>query len=113
MLIFAVLVGVLASCGVVQKLKPKKGLFFDGHQFRASAEQVGEEREEFLTTVRRASQSAVGAREAGRHASVRYCINQFGRSDIEWAEGQGPDDENIEDRISDDLITFRGRCEGW
>ena len=104
---------MLASCGAVDRLRPKKGIFFDGHQFRVRAEKVGEEREEFAVRVSRASQSVEGAREAGRHGAVTYCIENFGNSAIDWAAGQGPDDENIEARIVDDQLNLRGRCKGW
>ncbi|MDU8929040.1 hypothetical protein RXV86_16725 [Alisedimentitalea sp. MJ-SS2] len=107
------LTSLVASCGAVQKLKPKKGLYFDGQRYRVRAQKVGDEREEFQATVSKASRSIEGTREAGRHASVTYCINNYGRSDIEWAEGQGPDDENIEQRIVNDQVTFRGRCKAW
>ncbi|MDQ2091449.1 hypothetical protein [Marimonas arenosa] len=111
--ILTLVASLLASCGAVDRLRPKKGLYFDGHQFRARAQQVGEEREDFAVTVARASQSAEGAREAGRHAAVTYCIEQFGRSEIDWATGQGPDDEGLASRIVDDKLTFTGRCKGW
>ena len=104
---------MLASCGAVGKLRSKKGLLFDGKQFRAQSDKVGEEREEFIVTVSRASQSAEGAREAGRHEANSYCIKNYGRSDMEWAPGQGPDDANITARIVDDKLVLRGRCDGW
>lgn len=114
----AVLAGLvlvmLAGCsGAIQRLKPKKGVFFDGHQFRAKASQIGETREEFEVVVRRASQSAEGAREAGRHEAHSYCIRWFGRSDVTWAEGLGPDVEDIGARIADDQLVLRGRCKAW
>lgn len=104
---------VLASCGAVDRLKPRKGLYFDGKQFRARVEKVGDTREEFIVTVARASQSVEGAREAGRHAANGYCIRNYGKSDMEWAEGLGPDDDNLAARIIDDKLTLKGRCDGW
>ena len=74
---------------------------------------MGEEHEEFAVSVFRASQSVAGAREAGRHAAVTYCIKQYGRSEIDWAAGQGPDDEALPRRIVDDTLGLRGRCKGW
>lgn len=112
-ILFGLVAVMLASCGAVSKLRSKKGVYFDGHQFRARSEKVGDEREEFIVTVARASQSAEGAREAGRHEANSYCITNFGRSDMEWVAGQGPDDENIATRIVDDKLVLRGRCEGW
>ena len=112
--ILALAGSLLASCSAVDKLRPRKGVFFDGHQFRARAEQVGEEREDFAVTVHRASQSAKGAAAAGAHQAVTYCIKNFGRSDLTWDAGLGPDDEKtVAARIQDDQITFRGRCAGW
>ena len=111
--VLALAASVLASCGATERLRSKKGLFFDGHQFRTRAEQVGEEHEEFAVSVFRASQSVAGAREAGRHAAVTYCIKQYGRSEIDWAAGQGPDDEALPRRIVDDTLGLRGRCKGW
>lgn len=104
---------VLASCGVVDRLKPKKGLFFDGHQFRATAQKVEDDRQDFIVTVSRASQSVEGAREAGRHAANGYCIKNYGKSDMDWAAGLGPDDDNLAARIVDDKLTLKGRCKGW
>ena len=104
---------LLASCGAVKNLRGNKGVLFDGHQFRATSDSVGDEREEFVVTVARASQSVEGARGAGRHEANSYCIRNFGKSDKEWAPGQGPDDENIETRIVDDKLVLRGRCTGW
>ena len=104
---------MLASCGAVSKLRSKKGLLFDGQQFRVRSEKVGDAREEFIVTVARASQSVEGAREAGRHEANSYCITNYGKSEKTWAAGQGPDDENIAARIFDDKLTLRGRCAGW
>jgi len=111
--ILALAASMLASCGAVDRLRPKKGLYFDGHLFRAKAQKVGDDRAEFAVTVPRASQSAEGAREAGRHAAVTYCIKEYGRSEIDWAAGQGPDDEGLAARIVDDKLNLRGRCKGW
>lgn len=112
-ILLAVAASMLASCGAVDKLRPRKGMYFDGHQFRAKAQKVEDDRAEFSVTVARASQSAEGAREAGRHAGVTYCIKQYGRSEIDWAEGLGPDDEGFPARIQDDKVTLKGRCKGW
>ncbi|WP_137699947.1 hypothetical protein [Marimonas lutisalis] len=101
--------GLLASCGAVDKLKPKKGLYFDGQQFRARLEQLGDEHKEFAVSVFNVSKSLEGARQAGAYEATRHCIEYFGNSDIEW--DVGPEDESL--TVQDDTITFRGRCEGW
>jgi len=104
---------MLASCGIGDMVRNKKGLYFDGHQFRVRSAKDGDAREDFIVTVSRASQSVEGAREAGRHEANRYCITNFGKSEKTWAAGQGPDDENIAARIVDDKLTLRGRCAAW
>jgi hypothetical protein len=100
---------ILAGCSVADRMRPKKGIFFEGHQFRARAEQVGEEREDFQVTVHRVSQSIEGARQAGAYEAVRYCIKEFGASDATWTVG--PESEGL--TVVDDTLTLRGRCKGW
>lgn len=94
----------VAACGRGQTAVP-----FDGIYFRANAKAVERSaRETFVVTVRRASRSEEGARQAAAHEATRYCIRWFGRSDIEWAVA--PDDPA--NGIEDDRLTARGTCTG-
>lgn len=81
---------------------------FDGVFFRATSGKVDKQREEFEVGVSPVSASLEGAREAGRYEAIRYCIKQFGSSDIAWIEG--PDAEDGTLRISGDKLLLRGTC---
>jgi hypothetical protein len=50
----------------------------------------------------------VGAREAGRYEATKYCINQYGTSDIAWVSG--PDVEDGSLTINNDELQLRGAC---
>ncbi|WP_243403534.1 hypothetical protein [Shimia abyssi] len=85
----------------------KDAVSFNGFFFQSRAEKVSkEERDHFTVTVKKVSQDFDGAKEAGRHAGVSYCIAQYGTSKIDWVFG--PDDEGI--IPSDDEINFEGYC---
>ncbi|WP_306005966.1 hypothetical protein [Aquicoccus porphyridii] len=104
----ALIAALLAGCGITDRARANR-VAFDGVEFRPRSQQVGEAREEFAITVPRASQSLVGARAAGAHEATRYCIENFGRSDLEWEIG--PEDEEL--LIENGTLTLRGRCDGW
>ena len=55
-----------------------------------------------------ASASLEGAREAGRYEAIRYCIDNFGSSDITWIAG--PDAEDGTLTIANDRLQLRGTC---
>ncbi len=99
----------VAGCA---KMKRDKGVLFDGKAFRTKAEQVGDDRADFVVTVFKASQTLDGAREAGRWAATKYCIKQYGDSGTEWANG-GPGAKDAQLVLRDDTLQFRGRCTGW
>ena len=81
---------------------------FDGVFFRGSASKVDGQRQNFEVSVTPVSASLEGAREAGRYEATRYCIRQFGSSDIAWVEG--PDAEDGTLRISGDKLLLTGTC---
>jgi hypothetical protein len=81
---------------------------FDGQLFRASAKKVDKRRLDFEVVIRPVSASLEGAREAGRYEATRYCIGNFGTSDVEWIDG--PDGEDGTFRVSNDRLTLRGTC---
>jgi hypothetical protein len=93
----------LAACGDNSK-RPT----FDGNQYRAKLTKVDKQRDQFSVTVTPVSNSLVGAREAGRFEATKYCIAQFGTSDIAWLSG--PDAEDGELTITNDKLEFRGTC---
>jgi hypothetical protein len=79
---------------------------FDGKYFRTKVSKVDKQRDVFQVTVQEPTKSIDGAREAGRHAGVSYCVKNYGNSDIDWAIG--PDMEQL--RVSDNKLVFQGTC---
>ena len=61
----------------------------------------------FDLTVRRANRSLLGAREAGRYEATRFCIKNFGTSDIKWV--LGPDDQSI--GLTGKVLKLSGQCD--
>ncbi|WP_435137997.1 hypothetical protein [Pseudopelagicola sp. nBUS_19] len=94
---------VLSACD----RRRKDVVSFDGLYFNSRAVRVSkEEREHFTVEVRKANQSLAGAREAGRHSGISYCIKQYGTSTIDWVVG--PDEETL--IPVDDQIRLEGYC---
>ncbi len=81
---------------------------FDGQFFRASAKKVDKQRLDFEVTVRPVSASLEGAREAGRYEATRYCVGNFGSSNIDWTSG--PDAEDGRLLVSNDRLLLTGTC---
>ncbi|MEO3413834.1 hypothetical protein AAFO92_04145 [Roseovarius sp. CAU 1744] len=89
-----------------------KRVYFDGKYYPTKAKRVKGDRESFVVNVRRASQGIAGAREAGRHGGIKYCIETFGYSEIDWIVG--PDDAATADATqSRGNLVLKGRCRVW
>ncbi|WP_299848581.1 hypothetical protein [uncultured Roseovarius sp.] len=86
-------------------------VFFDGKYFPAKAKKVKGDREAFVVTVRKTAQGLNGAREAGRHAAVKYCVENFGYSGIDWISG--PDAKDGSPMLSKGNLVLKGRCRVW
>lgn len=100
---------LMALGGCTEKAKR---VTFDGKYYPTREKGAGKaERDQFTVTVRRASQGLDGAREAGRHGGSKYCIKNFGTSEIEWA--RGPDDPAETLIINNSNLVFSGRCITW
>lgn len=81
---------------------------FDGINFRSTSSAIEKQRDFFEITVAPASSSITGAREAGRYEATRYCIENFGSSDMNWL--QGPDAADGTLTIDNDRLILRGTC---
>ncbi|WP_299687185.1 hypothetical protein [uncultured Tateyamaria sp.] len=81
---------------------------FDGVFFRSNASNIDRQRDDFEVAVSPVSASLEGARDAGRYEAVRYCIKNFGSSDITWIAG--PDAEDGTLTIAGDRLVLRGTC---
>lgn len=81
---------------------------FDGHFFRTKVKKVDRQLDVFTVNIRDVSQSLDGAREAGEHAGISWCVKYFGSSEIEWTVG--PDTPADQLPIVDDTLVFQGVC---
>lgn len=106
--LIAMIVGV-SACGNTRK-NSSKNVEFDGVKFAVKLSK-GEDREDFSIVVREPSKTLAGAREAGRYAATKYCIKNYGTSDVIWANG--PDDADEALLIDNDTLSLVGRCKGW
>ena len=81
---------------------------FDGQVFRTKATKDADDRSYFKVSVNRPEQSLAGARAAGTHEAIRYCIENYGTSVIDWSDGPDvADDALVIDRGA---LELRGRC---
>lgn len=81
---------------------------FEGHYFRAKLSKVDGQRDVFTVTVRDAAKSLEGAREAGRYEATKYCIKNYGSSDITWVVGPDTPAQNL--AVVDGSLVFQGAC---
>ena len=89
----------------------KKRVAFDGVYFKSKTKPVDKKKtlSEFYTQIQGVSYSFDGAREAGRYEGTKYCINNYGTSNIDWKVG--PDSDPSRLVVTDDSLTFLGRCD--
>lgn len=96
---------VLAGCN-----QRDDTILFDGQAFRGKASHVDRNnRRSFTATVSPVSASIDGAREAGRFEGTKYCVNEYGTSDIIW--DASPDAEPQTWSVDRDSVTFSGTCD--
>lgn len=95
-------VAALAACS-----SKEDRVLFDGIYFRAKAVKLDKEQpDSFTVTVNNYGESVDAAREAGRYEGTKYCIVNYGTSNIEWS--QGPDDEQL--MTDGDKLLLAGTC---
>lgn len=93
----------LAGCGGVENDYNYGGVAFTG-----KAKPVKGDRTSFVSTAGPASASLDGAIGGANYEGIKYCIDYLGTSDIEWQVG--PDTPRQQLDLSDNRVTFRGRC---
>ena len=95
----------LAVSGCV---KENRNIPFDGVVFKTKTKKVDDNLADFVAYVSPVSASLEGAREAGRYEGTKYCISNFGTSQIDWTVG--PETEASKLIITEDTLTFQGQC---
>jgi hypothetical protein len=84
---------------------------FNGEYYPAKVSRDRDARKQFDVSVRRVDRGLTGARAAGRYEATRYCLKNFGTSDIEWVNG--PDAEAGRLQISNGRLLLSGECVTW
>ena len=81
---------------------------FDGVVFKANARKDGDSKAQFTATASPASESVSGALQSAEYQGIRYCVNNFGTSDIEWSFGPDQDPETYVPE--NDTVVLSGTC---
>lgn len=79
-----------------------------GQSFRAVVKDVDKQRDRFIVSVRNPERSFVGARLAAHQGGTRYCVRNYGSSDIRW--NAHPFDFDVAPPIVDGKLTYAGIC---
>ena len=81
---------------------------FDGQFFGTKVKKVDKNFDVFTVKITHVSRSLDGARQAGHHAGVAWCVEHFGNSDIKWTVG--PETPADQLQIVKDTMVFSGVC---
>ncbi len=105
LVILFVAVAVLAACN-----RRDDSILFDGAAFRTKASFVERSnRRDFVVTASPVSASRDGALQAAVYEATKYCIENYGTSDIAWAGQYLAEDAVLP--IQDDTLTLNGACD--
>ena len=97
---------MMTGCSNPFELEENK-VSFDGYYFSSKLSRSKLDDRSFDLTVRRANRSLSGAREAGRYEATRFCIKNYGTSNIKWV--LGPDDQSI--GLTGKVLKLSGKCD--
>ena len=97
---------IIVGCSNPLELEENK-VSFDGYYFSSKLSRSKLDDRSFDLTVRRANRSLLGAREAGRYEATKFCIKNYGTSDIKWV--LGPDDQTI--GLTGKVLKLSGQCD--
>ncbi|WP_338548466.1 hypothetical protein [Roseovarius phycicola] len=97
---------ILSACA-----RKNERILFDGNFYKSRAKHTSDDRQSFRVKVSRANQGLNGARAAGEHEGNRYCIENFGTSEIEWVNG--PDADETALNFDGNTLVLSGRCILW
>lgn len=108
---FALGLLVAAALAVPACTKKNTRVLFNGNYFPAKSSAVKDDRQSFVVRVQRIERGLDGAREAARYEATRYCIENFGTSEIEWIRGPDAEDGTLD--ISGSTLVVSGTCVLW
>jgi hypothetical protein len=103
-----VIFALIAATALTACQNRKDRLAFDGQYFRSKASKVDKDFQHIDVSVKPVSASFEGALAAGEHEATRYCVLNFGTSEIIWEVG--PDQKPETYQIQNDTLVLRGRC---
>ena len=105
-LVFLILgVAVLAACN-----RRDDSILFDGVAFRAKADFVDrDDRRDFTVQTSPVSASRAGALEAAIYEGTKYCIENYGTSDILWSADYEAEGAVLP--VTNDTLTLSGTCD--
>lgn len=108
----AITISLIAILALGACTERSKRIYFDGNYYPTREKKADKnDLKAFTVSVRRASQGIDGAREAGRHGGSKYCIKNFGTSEIDWE--RGPDDPAETLQLTNGNLLLSGRCVTW
>lgn len=109
-----VLLGLaVTGCERAKGALTTQGYAYEGTIFKGKLQRDSDDRANFSVTVRGADRGLPGALEAGRIEANRYCIEQYGNSDITWS-GLSPDsDPETVQLLDGGMLSMSGRCSAW
>ncbi len=107
-LILLTLITTIAACA---QQRESRRVAFDGIAFRSKTAAVDKKvtRAEFAVEVRDAAQSINAARRAGHYEGIKYCIAEYGTSDITWVSD--PLDPEAQLTMSGPDLLLQGTCQ--
>ncbi len=106
-------VAALAGCSGTRNALNSQSYAYEGYGFKGRLQRDKADRAQFAVTVRGADRGVIGALEAARIEANRYCIAQYGNTDISW-NGIGPDSDVSDVALTDGgTLELSGRCSSW
>ncbi|NCQ24235.1 MAG: hypothetical protein COW54_02025 [Rhodobacteraceae bacterium CG17_big_fil_post_rev_8_21_14_2_50_63_15] len=102
-----VVIGVMAGC-----TERKERVLFDGVYYPPKSRAEKQDQRNFTASVSRANRGIEGAQKAAVHEATRYCLENFGTSEIDW-RGVPEGSEGPLFARSGDRVSVSGRCAIW
>jgi hypothetical protein len=105
----AALLALALAAGCTER---EERVLFEGNYYPGKVRAEKDDRRDFTATVRRADNGIGGAQEAAVYEATRYCLKNFGTSEIGWA-GVAEGQEGPVYARSGDSLSVTGRCVIW